>query len=94
MAMCGGRANVLARKADEVLGVEIETGASDVVSNVKIDLLFGFSRILVLTANEASTKKRNHASQMPNCLLRTECESRRVESYIGNISNTDLIPLH
>lgn len=52
-----GRVDVLAKKAGESTAVEIETGKSDVVSNVKQDLLAGFSRVRVVATDEAALRR-------------------------------------
>ena len=49
-----GRVDVLAKKAGERIAVEIETGKSDVVSNVKQDLLSRFSSVLVVATDEGA----------------------------------------
>lgn len=46
-----GRVDVLARKGDETIAIEIETGKSDVVANVKADLAAGFTRVAVYCAD-------------------------------------------
>ena len=52
-----GRVDVLARKGDERVAIEIETGKSDVVENVRQDLLSGFNMILVVATDEAALRK-------------------------------------
>ncbi len=52
-----GWVDVLARAAGQTLAVEIETGKSDVVWNVKQDLLSGFSRVLVVATDESAIRK-------------------------------------
>lgn len=57
-AACGdGRADVLACKAKEVVAIEIETGMSDAVGNVKRDMLAGCSRVLVIATDEMALAK-------------------------------------
>ena len=53
-----GRVDVLARKGDESLAVEIETGLSNPVWNVKQDLLAGFGKVLVV-ATDLSTRVKS-----------------------------------
>jgi predicted RecB family endonuclease len=53
----GGRVDVLARKGTESIAVEIETGKSDVVWNVKQDLLSRFSQVLVVATDERALDK-------------------------------------
>src|SRR6185295_601934 len=48
----GGRVDVLAVREQERLGVEIETGQSDFVENVRNSLASGFSRVLVVCTTE------------------------------------------
>lgn len=52
-----GRVDLFARKGTEKIAIEIETGKSDVVSNVKQDLLSGFSKVLVVATDESAHKK-------------------------------------
>jgi hypothetical protein len=52
-----GRVDVLAKKDAEQVAVEIETGKSDAVSNVKNDLLSGFSKVLVVVTDENAFRK-------------------------------------
>jgi len=52
-----GRVDVHARKGAENIAVEIETGKSDVVSNVKQDLLSRFSKVLVVATDEGALNK-------------------------------------
>ncbi len=47
----GGRVDLLARKGDELLGVEIETGKSDVVANVQRCVRTGLGRVLVVATD-------------------------------------------
>lgn len=52
-----GRIDVVAAGKDEKIAVEIETGKSDVVRNVKQDLLSAYSRILVVATDKSALKK-------------------------------------
>jgi hypothetical protein len=59
-----GRVDVLAVKptenaarVSESVAIEVETGKSDVVKNVKEDLLSGFGRVLVVCTDEKALKK-------------------------------------
>ena len=51
-----GRVDVLATKGAERVGIEVETGTSDVVKNVKQNLASGFDRILVVATTEKALK--------------------------------------
>ncbi len=53
----GGTVDVLARKRAESVAIEIETGKSDVVANVRKDLLAGFSRVRVVATNPPARRK-------------------------------------
>lgn len=53
----GGRADVLAYKDKEVVAIEIETGMSDAVANVKRNLRAGCTKVLVV-ATEKNAMKR------------------------------------
>jgi Fe2+ transport system protein FeoA len=48
----GGRVDVLATRASESVAIEVETGKSDVVENVRRDLLSGYTRVLVIATCE------------------------------------------
>ena len=52
-----GRVDILAQKPSESVAVEIETGMSDVVWNVKLDLLSGFDKVLVVATDKTALKK-------------------------------------
>jgi len=52
-----GRVDVLAKKGSECVAIEIETGKSDVVWNVKQDLLSRFSSVLVVATDEHALDK-------------------------------------
>ena len=47
-----GRVDVLAVKGDDRIAIEIETGKSDVVKNVKEDLMFGCTRIVIVATDK------------------------------------------
>ena len=47
----GGRVDVLATKEDERIGIEIETGKSNVVENVRHCLLSGYTRVYVVATS-------------------------------------------
>jgi len=53
----GGRVDVLAVKDDEKIGIEIETGKSDVVKNVRNCLRSGFSKVIVVATDRGALKK-------------------------------------
>jgi len=52
-----GRVDVLGTRAGESVAIEVETGLSDAVHNVKQDLLSGFNTIIVVATNETAQKK-------------------------------------
>ncbi len=52
-----GRVDILARKGPERLAVEIETGKSDVVRNVRQNLKAGFTRVFVAATDETALSK-------------------------------------
>ena len=52
-----GRVDVLAVKKGEKIAVEVETGKSDVVKNVKADLVFGCTRIVVVATDKGALGK-------------------------------------
>jgi len=52
-----GRVDVRARKGNESVAIEVETGKSDVVWNVRQDLLAKFTRVLVVATDESALGK-------------------------------------
>ncbi|MCH8823081.1 MAG: DUF87 domain-containing protein [Planctomycetes bacterium] len=52
-----GRTDILATKASKRIAIEIETGKSDVVKNVKQNLLAKHSKIIVVATDEAALRK-------------------------------------
>ena len=52
----GGRVDILASKDDEHIGIEIETGKSDVVSNVRHGLQSRFTKIMVVATDDAALR--------------------------------------
>ncbi|MBN2267678.1 MAG: ATP-binding protein [Candidatus Babeliaceae bacterium] len=68
-----GRVDLLATRADEVVAIEVETGKSDVVKNVKADLTMKYTKIVVIATDERAMKK-------------VECELAKVDLLgIGRI---------
>jgi hypothetical protein len=53
----GGRVDVLAAKGGKLIGVEIETGESDFVSNVKNGLLSKFDQLIVVATSEMAMRR-------------------------------------
>lgn len=53
----GGKMDISAARASESLAIEIETGKSDVVSNVKRDLLCGVQKVLVVATSDEALQK-------------------------------------
>ena len=53
----GGNMDISARRAAENVAIEIETGKSDVVSNVKRDLLNGVQKVIVVATDEGALEK-------------------------------------
>ena len=56
-----GNVDVLALKEGESVAVEIETGKSDFVRNVKQDLLSGFNKVLVVAVDKKALGKVEQA---------------------------------
>lgn len=52
-----GRTDVLATRASESVAIEVETGKSNVVWNVRQDLLEGYSRVIVVATDETAMAK-------------------------------------
>ena len=57
----GGRVDVLARKGGESVAIEVETGMSDLVGNVRRCLRSKFSKVLVVATDDASMAKVERA---------------------------------
>ena len=57
----GGRVDVLARKGAERVAIEVETGKSDIVGNVRRCLGSKFSKVLVVATDEAAIAKVERA---------------------------------
>jgi len=53
----GGRVDVLAVKEGERIGIEIETGKSDVVNNVRAGLRSGFTKVIVVATDDKALAK-------------------------------------
>lgn len=53
----GGRVDLLARRNGSTVGVEIETGKSDVIGNVRACLRAGFSCVLVIATDSRAMRK-------------------------------------
>jgi len=52
-----GRVDVVARKDDEKIAIEIETGKSNFVRNVQQDLATKYNKVLVVTTDKSAFKK-------------------------------------
>ena len=53
----GGNIDISATRGSENVAIEIETGKSDAVSNVKRDLLSGFQKVIVVATNHQALEK-------------------------------------
>ena len=82
-----GRVDALARRGTESLVVEVETGKSDVVGNVKQNLRAGFPRILVVATDEAALKKAEPKLAKAGLII-----PGRVEIVLGNSRNKFSVP--
>jgi len=74
-----GRVDVLARRNGESVAIEVETGKSDVVHNVKQDLRSGFERVVVVATDSAALKVVERCLGVAGLLIR-----RRVTTIIGD----------
>ena len=52
-----GNVDVVARKGAENIAIEIETGKSDIIRNVKQDLLSGFGKVLIVAVDKKALGK-------------------------------------
>lgn len=64
-----GRVDVLARKNGESVAIEVETGKSDVVANVKRALAEKVDRIVVVATDEVAYKKVERALAAAGLLI-------------------------
>ncbi len=64
----GGKVDVLAVKDGKRIGIEIETGKSDVVANVRNGLLEGFDEVVVDCTDEKSLQRMEHNLAMAQML--------------------------
>lgn len=76
-----GRVDVLARKGEETIAIEIETGKSDAVANVKADLAAGFSRVLVIVTGEVPEERTLRDIATARLLLPGRVEVRRTAPF-------------
>ena len=74
-----GRVDVLAVKEDKTIAIEIETGKSDVVRNVKQDLASGFDKVLVVATDRAASEKTEKQLAQADLLI-----SGKVEIVLGS----------
>ena len=74
----GGNMDISATRGSENCAVEIETGKSNVVSNVKRDLLCGVSKVVVVATDEGALKKVERQLGKAGLLI-----ARKVEVVLG-----------
>lgn len=81
----GGRVDVLAVKGAERVGIEVETGKSDVVSNVRNCLATKFDRVIVVATNEQAMRKVEQALAQDGLLVPGRVEIAIRQAMSGNI---------
>lgn len=69
-----GRVDVLARRGTDSLAIEVETGKSDVVWNVRQNLKSGFRRVLVVPTDEAALRKVERQLASAGLIIPTRVE--------------------
>jgi hypothetical protein len=74
-----GRVDVLAVKDGKSIAVEIETGKSNVVQNVKQDLVSGFDKVLVVATDRAALEKTEKQLAQTDLLI-----SGKVKLVLGS----------
>ncbi len=74
----GGRVDILAWNGKEVLGVEIETGKSDFIGNIRNCLATGFSRVLVMATDRKAYERIQRAVREVGLVIPS-----RVEVQLG-----------
>ncbi len=77
-----GRVDVHATKNGERIGIEIETGKSDVVSNVKNGILSKFSKILVIATDETAMEKVERQLAQAGLLIPNQVELILRDEYV------------
>lgn len=65
----GGRVDVLATRESERIAIEIETGNSDTVENVRKDLLSGYTRVLVVATTQEAWVRVWHSLRRAGLVL-------------------------
>ncbi len=70
----GGRADVIARKQGESVAIEVETGKSDVVANVRRDLQARIGKVLVVATDDTALKKMERQLARAGLLIRGRIE--------------------
>jgi uncharacterized protein DUF87 len=75
----GGRVDVLAKRADRAIGIEVETGKSDVVDNVRRCLASGFHQVWVVATDDGALRTVQRELAKANLLI-----PRRVELILGD----------
>ncbi len=74
-----GRVDVLAVKDGRSIAIEIETGKSDVVRNIKQDLVSGFDKVLAVATDRAAFEKTEKQLAQADLLI-----AGKVEIILGN----------
>ena len=69
-----GRVDVLATKGNESVAIEVETGKSDAVWNVKQNLRSGFGRVLVVATDEAALRRVERQLATEGLIIPTRVE--------------------
>ena len=69
-----GRVDALARRGTESLALEVETGKSDVVGNVRQNLKAGFRKVLVVATDETALRKVERQLASAGMIMPTRVE--------------------
>lgn len=69
-----GNVDVVARKGAENIAIEIETGKSDIIRNVKQDLLSGFDKVLIVAVDKKALGKVERELAMAGLIIEGKVE--------------------
>ena len=85
-----GRMDIHAAKGKRIFAVEIETGKSDVVSNVKRDLLEGVSEVWVIAVNDKAMKEVERQLAKAGLILPKRVFVKQISSFMGREAKANL----
>ena len=75
-------------KDGKSVAIEIETGKSDIVRNVKQDLLSGFDKILVVATDDKALRKVEQELARAGLLIPNKVDVALRDQYCGTLSRS------